>query len=194
MSASPGEGKTTIALSTARIIAKSEAEKKVILIDADLHRSELANYMGIQEGAGLAGVLAGKDLFSDAVHHDSVSPVDVLLSGNMKHGITALPYRKLQALLDLLKKEYDIVVIDSPPLFALSDPYVLADIADVTVLVVHWGKTPRNVVNYAVELLNRASGKIAGIVLSRVRLQRLAAYGEGDAEYYSRKANKYYAA
>jgi succinoglycan biosynthesis transport protein ExoP len=150
--------------------------------------------MGISKGAGLAGVLAGRDLFSDAVQHDPISPVDVLLSGNRMHDISALPHHKLQALLNSIKKEYDVIIIDSPPLFALSDPHVLTAMADVTVLVVQWGKTPRKVVNYAVELLKRASGKIAGIVLSRVRLRQLAAYGDGDAGYYSRKVHKYYTA
>jgi capsular exopolysaccharide synthesis family protein len=193
VSAYPAEGKTTIALSTARAIATS-AETKVILIDADLRGSELGNRMGISKGAGLAGVLAGRDLFSDAVQHDPISPVDVLLSGNRMHDISALPHHKLQALLNSIKKEYDVIIIDSPPLFALSDPHVLTAMADVTVLVVQWGKTPRKVVNYAVELLKRASGKIAGIVLSRVRLRQLAAYGDGDAGYYSRKVHKYYTA
>ena len=75
-------------------------------------------------------------------------------------------------------------------MFALSDPHILTAIADATVLVVQWGKTPRKVVTYALELLTHSSAKIAGVVLSKVRLQRLAGYGQGDAGYYL--SRKYY--
>ena len=190
LSANPGEGKTTVALSTARLIA-TQSGKRVILVDADLRRSDVARRMRLEEGPGLAGALAGDYAYSDAVQRDPLSPMDVLLSGRRTtHRMTSLPYDKLQVLLDVMKKQYDVIVIDSPPLFALSDPHILTAIADATVLVVQWGKTPRKVVTYALELLTHSSAKIAGVVLSKVRLQRLAGYGQGDAGYYL--SRKYY--
>jgi succinoglycan biosynthesis transport protein ExoP len=189
LSANPGEGKSTVALSTARLIAV-QSEKRVILVDADLRRSDVAGRMRLEEGPGLAGALAGDYAYSDAVQRDPLSPMDVLLSGRTTHKMTSLPYDKLQVLLDVMKKQYDVIVIDSPPLFALADPHILTAIADATVLVVQWGKTPRKVVTYALELLTHSSAKIAGVVLSKVRLQRLAGYGQGDAGYYF--SRKYY--
>ncbi|MBK8211469.1 MAG: AAA family ATPase [Rhodospirillales bacterium] len=142
---------------------------------------------------GLVDVLLGRSSLAAAIRKDPISPLHLLLSQQeTQRGLVALPRDKLQTLLNTAKKDYDVIVIDSPPLFAVSDPQILMTMADVTILIVRWGRTSQKVVNYALELVRRASGQIAGVVLSRVRLDALARYGEGDAGYYGKESQHYY--
>lgn len=193
LSAHNGEGKTTIALSTARLIAL-QTGRKVLFMDADLRRSEVAKRIGLEPGRGLCSVLAGRCSLAQATRMDPISPLHLLLSEQevKPAGIFSLSRDKLQPVITAAKAEYDFVIIDSPPLFALADAQVLSGLADSTVLVVQWGRTLQKVVSYAISLVSRSSGKISGVVLSQVRLDVLGKYGEGDSAYGRRQERHYY--
>jgi Mrp family chromosome partitioning ATPase len=87
-------------------------------------------------------------------------------------------------IVDLLKERYDYVLIDAPPVMAVADARVIGRLADKTVFVVRWDKTPKKVARAALELLRKAQVPLAGIVLQQVDLKRYGRLGYGDSGYY----------
>ena len=95
---------------------------------------------------------------------------------------------------DRLKAEYDLVIVDTPPVMAVADARIIGRVVDKTLFVVRWDKTPRKVARAAVEQLRRADVDIAGVVLQQVDLDRYGRVGYGDSGYYYHygRYGKYY--
>ncbi len=180
-----------IALSLARMQAKSD--RKVILVDTDFRRSRIAEELGIDADYGLSDVLRGKVSIADAIVHDTPSGADILTTGAYDEDLSLLKYTdQISALLDRLKQNYDLVIIDSAPILSVSDSKVVAKMADHTILIVRWGKTRREVVNYVVEQMDTVGTRVSGIVLSMIDVKKHARYKYGDSGYYHGKSKKYY--
>jgi capsular exopolysaccharide synthesis family protein len=193
VSSEPGEGKTTIALSMARLLAK--AGRRVLLVDADLHRSTIVKTLRLDPDRGLAQLITGSAALEDVVQRDPESAADIVVGGGSAgRGSELLTTGALAATLATMERHYDHVLIDSPPLIAVSDAQVLVGAAAATVLIVAWGDTRREVVRYTAEQVKGTAKSISGVVLSRVDLQKSAKYGYGDSARYGVKARKYYAA
>jgi len=191
-SSEPGEGKSMISLSLARMQAKSD--RRVILVDTDFRRSRIAGELSLETDYGLSDVLRGKVPIADAIVRDTASGADILTTGAYDEDMSLLKYAdQISALLDRLKQNYDLVVIDSAPILSVSDSKVVAKMADHTILVVRWGKTRREVVSYVVEQMDTVGTRVSGIVLSMIDLKKHARYKYGDSGYYHGKAQKYYA-
>ena len=92
--------------------------------------------------------------------------------------------RRMQNIISSLKSTFDYVIIDSPPIMAVSDARLIAKLVDKTVFVVHWDKTPRKVIKAAVHQLKESNSDIAGCVLQQVNLKRYGKYGYGDSGHY----------
>lgn len=190
-SSEPSEGKSVIALSLARMQAK--ADRKVILVDTDFRRGRIAEELSIVAQHGLSDVLRGKLPIADAIVHDSASGADILTTGAFDENLSLLKYsEQVASLLDRLKQNYDLVIIDSAPILSVSDSKVVAKMADHTILIVRWGKTRREVVNYVVEQMDTVGTRVSGIVLSMIDIKKHARYKYGDSSYYHGKAKKYY--
>ena len=95
-------------------------------------------------------------------------------------------------LLDHLAASYDMVVLDSPPVLAVSDARILAKQADTTAFVIHWGETSRVAVRQAMKELMNTGVKVGGAVLTMVNARRHASYSYGDSGYYYGRMKKYY--
>jgi capsular exopolysaccharide synthesis family protein len=186
----PGEGKTTIAVSLARLAARTGL--KTIIVDGDLRRPVVAATMGIEAPKlGILEVVSGshgldqcviKDGRSDALVLCCVkkpaSPSDLLSSQAMKNTI------------DGLAKAFDLVIVDSAPILPVNDTKILAQLADTVLFVARWEKTPREGVSNAIRALVDVHAPIAGIALARADMKRFQyySYGYQDYHYY----NKYY--
>ena len=191
VSSEPEEGKSSIALSLAQL--RQRAGQKVVIIDADFRRSVLAKVMGLKEKPGLMDLLSGKIDFKAVLQIEPASGLHVIAAGDyVNFGSDLLASEAMELLLARLRETYDLVIVDSAPTLMLSDPQVLSRMADRTILVVRWGKTPRKVVNHTVNGLTDAGGQIAGIVLSMINPKKYAGYGYGDSYQYYGKAEKYY--
>jgi polysaccharide biosynthesis transport protein len=83
-----------------------------------------------------------------------------------------------------LRDYYDLIVLDTPPLMAVSDAVTLSHAVDATIFLVRWAKTPRKIVRGAIKSFHTLGGKLAGVVLSRVDMRMHAKYGYGDLRYY----------
>jgi succinoglycan biosynthesis transport protein ExoP len=98
----------------------------------------------------------------------------------------------MRDLLRDLSETHDLVIIDSPPVMAVSDAIILSRAADTTLMLVRWGATPRGIVVSAVRQLQKAGAKTAGAVLSRVNMTKYTQYGYGSHGYYYRRYKSYY--
>ena len=188
-SSEPSEGKSMIALSLARMQAK--ADRKVILVDTDFRRSRVAEELSLRAEHGLSDVLRGKVPIADAIIRDEASGADILTTGAYDEDLSLLKYSdQISALLDRLKQNYDLVVIDSAPILSVSDSKVVAKMADHSILIVRWGKTRREVVNYVVEQMETVGARVSGIVLSMIDIKKHARYKYGDFGLLSRQVGE----
>jgi capsular exopolysaccharide synthesis family protein len=166
-SALPQEGKTTLALALARMLAAMN--HKVVLIDADLRRPGLADLLGASPAHTLADVLAGTASPDQALWADPASHVRLLLSKPVRDvPDLLLNADSLPRLIDRLKSENDFVLIDSPPVLAVSDAEKLSGCADETILLVKWRSTRRTDVKRALAILGRSEANVSGFVLNHV--------------------------
>jgi polysaccharide biosynthesis transport protein len=187
----PLEGKSTIAASLARQSARSGL--KVILIDADLRRPRLHEVIGLANQNGLSEVLTGRANPEAAIKRDEKSGLDFLPAGV---GVVSPPdlFRSstMKILLEEMAAYYDLVIIDTPPVAAVSDSFTLSGIVDKSIYVIRWEQTPRNVALAGIRQMVEAGADIAGIVLSRVDVKKHARYGYADSGYYQGYYRKYY--
>jgi capsular exopolysaccharide synthesis family protein len=164
-SAFPGEGKSTVALALA--MANAEQGKRTLLIDGDLRQPAIERMVRLDPDAGLAAALAQTIAWKAATR---VVPTRqnlfVLGSGLPFPMALSLIGTRMRGILAQATKEFDLVVLDSPPLLGCAETLELAAATDVTVLVVRSGHTPMKAVGSAVETLRRVNVPIAGIVLN----------------------------
>lgn len=187
----PLEGKSTVAAALARQSARSGL--KVILIDADLRRPRLHEVMGLANQNGLSEVLTGRANPEAAIKRDEKSGLDFLPAGV---GVVSPPdlFRSstMKILLEEMSAYYDLVIIDSPPVAAVSDSFTLSGLVDKSVYVIRWAQTPRNVVLAGIRQMVESGADMAGVVLSRVDVKKHARYGYADSGYYQGYYRKYY--
>jgi succinoglycan biosynthesis transport protein ExoP len=190
-SALPGEGKTSTAISLARIMAMSG--DRVLLIDGDLRRNALQGMLSRKPEVGLVEVLTQTASFQKAVIRDSVPRLDILpLAEASYQSEDLLGGATMGRLVAQARQVYDHVIIDAPPVLAVADARRLAALSDAVLMVVRWGKTPRQAVLAAVERLESDCLDVAGVVMTMVDIRDRASLGEGDTAYYYKAARKYY--
>lgn len=181
----PGEGKTSIALSMAGLAARSG--NRSIAIDCDLRRASLHQTLKVSNEVGLSNYLSGQAEFEDIVQVDPESGLHYISAGaRVPHPIDLLGSQRMYGLLQQLEATYDSVILDTPPLLAVSDALVLVRAVDRVVFVVRWETTRRESVLASVKQISEAGAHIGGLVLSQVDLRKQAKYGysSGTGYYY----------
>lgn len=190
-SAVPKEGKTAITLSLGRFLAK--AGHKVIMVDADFRRPGLAKKIGLKTEPGLVDLLSGDTSLEDVLQKDRASGAYVMAAGKPSQSPPdLLASNRLKLIFDGLAKEFDCVLIDSPPVLAVSDSRILSQVADATVFVVRWADTNREIVAQGLKQILSSGGNLAGAVLSQVNAKKHSKYGYSDSGYYYGRIKKYY--
>jgi capsular exopolysaccharide synthesis family protein len=164
-SALPGEGKSTTACNLAIVFA--EAGKRVILVDADLRRPSVAEYLGLEGAVGLTNVLVGQCWLDSAVQQWGTSGIFVLPSGSVPPNPSELlGSRNMAHLIDVLRNAFDVVIIDTPPLLPVTDAAIVASIADGAVLVTRCAKTTASQAASASAALAKVEARVLGCVLN----------------------------
>ena len=182
-SAAAGEGKSTLALSLARMAALSG--KRAVLIDCDLGRPSLHERLQEANGEGLLDLLSGRLQLEDVLRVDPSSGLHYVLCGTPADlPKEYLASRTMGALLDYLRSRYDLVILDSAPALALSDTRSLARHVSDCILVVGWQRTRMRDVLAAINHLNDARCNIFGFVLSRVNLRHYFGAERTHLDYY----------
>jgi capsular exopolysaccharide synthesis family protein len=160
-----GEGKTTTACNLA--ITMAQSGKRVLLIDADLRRPRAARYLGLPTGVGLTSVLVGTASLDEAVQIWGDDLMSVLASGPLPPNPSEmLGSRHMRELLARLRDEYDLVLIDVPPVLPVTDAATTAAACDGVIVVVRHGKTRREQVAGTVAALRTVDANLLGTVLN----------------------------
>ena len=190
-SATPGEGKTTFCLSLARTLAKTG--NRILLIDADLRRSRVALASGIVEiNGGLSSLLSGDKSFNEVVQTDPMVPSlhVIAADGKTPNAQDLLGSQQMHKVVHSVAKNYDLVIIDTPPILAVSDAAMVARIADTSIFLVQWSSVSHDLVMQALKQLKIFGCRIAGVVLTQVNLQEHAKYTDS---YHHNNYSEYYA-
>ena len=162
-SANISEGKSTVTVNTA--VTMAQAGKKVLLIDADLHRPTLHQTFDIPNRVGLTTILTSHSNevdMADIVKEDIIPNLSVMPSG-------PIPPNRMRAFLNMVKEHYDLVVLDLAPVLEVSDTQILAGEMDGVVLVVRQGVTQKAGIERALEMLKLTKTHVLGYVMNDVR-------------------------
>jgi capsular exopolysaccharide synthesis family protein len=187
-SSGPSEGKTIVASNLA--IGVAYAGQRVLLIDGDLRRPRVHSVFAYEQEPGLSNALVGDAKISVAVHKTDVAGLCVLTAGRVPpNAAELLGSRRFKELLNSIREQFDWVVIDSPPVMAVTDANILANLADSVVFVVGADMTSHHIARRAVDQLTRASAVFAGAVLNRVQIHRHSYY---YSQHYRREYADYY--
>jgi capsular exopolysaccharide synthesis family protein len=177
-SAVPEEGKSTTAVNLA--IAFAEAGKRTLLVEGDLRRPRVAEYLGLERAVGLSNVLIGQVQVDEVIQEWGRDGLKVLPSGFVPPNPSEmLGSRNMAVQLGLLRFRFDIIIIDAPPLLPVTDASVIAAAVDGAVLVTRSGKTPQARVQAALASLRAVDSRVLGCVLNMQSVK-----GKGSAEYY----------
>ncbi len=185
-SAEPREGKTTLAAYLA--IANADRGKKTLLVDGDLRRPSLHARFGVPLSDGLSNVLTGTRAWQDVLLSVEGRPnLTLLLSGPSSHRAADLIGPRLAELLDEFAKDYDLVILDAPPLPGFAECLQMANAADGVLIISRAGETKRKSVATVVSTLQRLRVNIIGVVLNQVTLNTSEyGYSYYGPQHYSR--------
>jgi len=182
-SSSAQEGQSTTAANLALTIA--ETGRRVLLIEGDLRRPKVAEYLGLEGSVGLTNVLAGQVDVKDVLQPWGHGNMTVLPSGSIPANPSELlGSHSMKRLLDSLKKSFDIIIIDTPPLLPVTDAAVTAVFADGAVVIVRHGKTTRHQLTMSLRALDAVGAKILGTVLNMSPAKGVDAYASKSGGYY----------
>lgn len=188
----PGEGKTSLSISLARLVARNGG-KRVLLMDCDLRRPLVHRHLGIDNDRGLVQIMSEGAQLEDVLQRDEASGAYVLTSGGSPPNPTdIIASEHFSRLLETLKSAFDLIVIDSSPVLAVSDSRVLSRFVDKTIFVVRWVETRREVAQMGLKQVVESGCDLAGVVLSMVNVKKHSRYGYGDSGYYYGRYRKYY--
>jgi capsular exopolysaccharide synthesis family protein len=181
-SAVPGEGKTTTAANLA--VAFAQSGRRTILVDADLRRPGVHELFDLRNDRGLTNLLIGDAVALQTVAQQVEEPnLRVITTGTIPpNPAELLGSNKMVTIMEKLRESCDLVIIDSPPLQAVTDAAILAAMVDGTVLVVRAGATRRAAVRHGLESLGRVGAKVLGVALNRVAGGTLRTYGYASAD------------
>jgi capsular exopolysaccharide synthesis family protein len=188
-SATPREGKSTTAVHLA--VVHSQQKRKTLLIDADLRRPSIYQYLGVSNDRGLSNVVNGEVEWRDALQNSEALPyLTVLPAGPASRRAADGLGTTLKELFASAVKEYDLIVCDAPPLLGFAESLQIAKLVDGVVVVALAGQTERNAVASVLTNLRRLKANVIGLALNEVRAdmsERYYYYG-----YYGKYYSRYY--
>ncbi len=192
-SALPGEGKTTCSLSLGRICAR--AGQRTLLIDCDLRLHSLNTMLRIAPTRGLHEVLNGKAKWQDVVHADEESGLRVLpvglASGDTEEAFTT---DAMRVLLEDLRRSFNLIILDCPPVLAVAEARVIASYADDVILVARSRRTSTHTAHDALQQLMMTGSKMLGVAINFVDPNASGAGSYGHSLYYGSATRSYHSA
>jgi capsular exopolysaccharide synthesis family protein len=184
-SASPAEGKSTIAVRLA--VAHASQRHKTLLIDGDLRRPSVHRKLSIGATVGLSDVLVSDKAWKDAVVSLEQYPhLDVLTAGPISRRSSELLEKRLLQILEEASLVYDLVILDGPPMLGFAEPLHMATAVDGVLLVGRAGQTSRKSIRSVLTILTRLRANVLGLVLNEVNKEM------SDSYYYYGHYGKYY--
>jgi capsular exopolysaccharide synthesis family protein len=192
-SAGPSEGKSTVSIHLA--IAHAGQGQKTLLVDGDLRRPSISRAFGLTVKNGLTDILTGKMSWRGIIVPVPGRPnLFILPAGAPSHRAADLIGPRISELLDEFQKEFDLVVLDTPPLLGFAEPLRMAAVADAVIVVAYAGQTKRKAVAGVLTAMARVHANILGVVLNQVKRDTssdgYSYYGYYRPYYYQQYANR----
>lgn len=183
-SAGPKEGKTVTSANLS--VCMANAGSKTLIVDGDMRRPRIHKVFDMDRNIGLSSILVGTGSPEDAIVASSIQGLDILPVGPIPPNPSEIiGSKKMKQFLDDLRKKYTRIIIDSPPISAVTDAVALAQMVDTTLLVIRAGETPRQVIQNSLEQLYAVNAKVLGAILNAVSVGR-------DSYYYYQYYYYYY--
>jgi tyrosine-protein kinase Etk/Wzc len=179
----PGEGKTFVTVNIAATLAK--ADKKVIILDFDLHKPRIHKVFGLSKMDGVSNYLVGQKDWKETLIHHEIKNLDFVLSGPIPPNASELVLsKKIDVLLEELKAEYDYILIDTPPLALISDALVLMNKVNLSFCVLNTQKATKQGVRFLEETFTQNDISHVSLLLNNIKQNRWK-------YYYAKYAYKY---
>jgi polysaccharide biosynthesis transport protein len=186
-SPNPSDGKSTLAGNLAVTVAHSG--KRVLLVDADFRRPRAHKLFGADNTVGVTAIIDGNVELADAIQETEVEHLSILPCGRRpKNPAELLTSRRFADLLETLREQYDLVIVDTPPVLAVTDPLNVAPRVDGVIVVLRLTKIARAAGLQTLEALEEVGAKVLGVVANGVGAgQSYSGYGYGKGKYYGGK-------
>jgi polysaccharide biosynthesis transport protein len=182
-SATPAEGKSVIVASLARLLARNG--KRVMVIDCDWRAPTMHRIFQRSDKNGLASLLADEGVpLNDVIYNDPLSGLDVVVSGGWNpHSMHLLTSPRMRAVLQTFAKNYDLVLLDTPPVLVAAEVLQLSRMVDKVLYTVRWGHTRREVALDGLKQLLEAGADVPGVLMSRVDAKRYREFAYSHLNY-----------
>lgn len=168
-SATPSAGKSTVAANVA--IAYAQAGKRTLLIDGDLRRPTTHYTFEIQNVRGLSTAIINELPLNEVIRESQIENLDILTSGPIPPNPSELlSSRKMELFMKMVTENYEMVIVDSPPVLAVTDSQLLSQLTDSTILVTNVADNNRDTIKKAKELMEKADANIIGLVLNNKKM------------------------
>jgi capsular exopolysaccharide family len=186
VSAGAGEGKSTTVFNLASVFAQSK--QRTLIVDSDLRRPTLHKMMGVSNSLGLTNYLMKQNTLEEVIQTSDLPTLDFLASGKLpSSSLGILSSAQMKDLINELKRRYDFVFFDSPPIMGVSDASILASEVDMTLQVIQYRRYPQPMNIRAKQLIEKVGGNLVGIVLNNINMSQDESY-----YYYSGYYHDYY--
>jgi succinoglycan biosynthesis transport protein ExoP len=189
----PDEGKSTFACSLAGLMARSNPVKRIVIVDCDLRRPSIVSSLGVPATGGtIDEYLAGSKTIDQTLGRDESSGLYYIPARrNAQSAVEVLNSNLMRAFVQGLARQFDLVILDTPPLVTVSDALVTARLADYVLFLVRWQQTSRELAVNALKQMRDLRTHV-GIVLAQVDVRQHLRYGYGDHGYCNSKYSGYY--
>jgi Mrp family chromosome partitioning ATPase len=145
---------------------------RVLIIDADIRRPAMHRAVGLENTIGLGEFLAGQASLEELVQATSIPNMEILTAGNLgPEDLGGFSRTRFASLLEICRNNYDVIMVDSPPVLGISDASVISQEVDVTMLLIQHRRYPRNVSQRAKRVIEEVGGKLFGVILNNVNIK-----------------------
>jgi len=183
VSGGAGEGKSTTIFNLATIFAQQGS--RVLVVDSDLRRPSLHKLLNVTNSVGLTNYLLGQQKLEEVVQTTSLSTLDFLPSGKLpSSSMGILNSVKMKEFIEEVKRRYDFVFFDSPPIMGVSDASILASEVDMAILVIQYRKYPQQMTLRAKQMVEKVGGRMLGVVLNNINISQDSYYYYYSGYYY----------
>ena len=186
LSGGPGEGKSTTAFNLAWVCAQSGM--KVLMVDGDIRRPSAHTATNVENTLGLGEFLAGQASLDELIQSTAIPNMEILTAGSLgPEDLGGFSRSRFGSLLEICRPNYDVIVVDSPPVLGISDASVISQEVDVTLLLIQHRRYPRNVSQRAKRVIDEVGGKLFGVILNNVNIKT-----DDNYYYYAGYSSSYY--
>ena len=184
----PGIGKSFVSTNFAAVAAKTG--QRVLLIDADMRKGYLQKPFGLKWDNGLSDLLSGKIDTAQSIKTTSIENLDIIARGQVPPNPSELlMHRRFKELLDWASSEYDLVIVDTPPVLAVTDPSIVGSLAGTTLMVARFGQNTVKEIDVARDRFEKAGIEVKGVILNAVEKKASSSYGYGYYNYAYKSDN-----